>query len=269
MFHDKSFLITGAASGIGRLMALEFARRGAAIVVVDINGDGAAAVAAEVEKTGARAWAFRADLTDLAQIEALPAQVHAAAGRIDGLVNNAGIVFGGAFDSVPLAQHLLTYRVNTDAMVALTHVFLPDLMASREAHLVNIASAAGFLGVPYGTTYASSKWAAVGFSESLRQELIERGVDNIAVTTVCPGYIDTGMFDGIRMPSLFKPMTPAFIVGKIMEGVAARAAFVKEPFIVKTTDWLRAVLPLRLQVRTAQITGLADSMRHWKGRKSA
>lgn len=269
MFHNKTFLITGAASGIGRLMALEFARRGAAIVVVDINGDGATAVAAEVEKTGSRAWAFRVDLTDIAQVEALPAQVHAVAGRIDGLVNNAGIVFGGEFDKVPLVQHLLTYRVNIDAMVALTHVFMADLQASREAHLVNIASAAGFLGVPYGTTYASSKWAAVGFSESLRQEFIERGVDNIAVTTVCPGYIDTGMFDGIRMPSLFKPMTPAFIVGKILEAVEAKEAFVKEPFIIKTTDWIRAALPLRLQVKTAQVLGLSDSMRHWKGRKGA
>lgn len=269
MFHDKTFLITGAASGIGRLMALQFARRGAAVVVVDLNGEGAEAVAASLRATGARAWAFQVDLADVAQIEALPARVHAAAGPIDGLVNNAGIVFGGRFDSVPLAQHLLTYRVNTDAMVAMTHVFLQDLRQSREAHLVNIASAAGFLGVPYGTTYASSKWAAVGFSESLRQELIETGVNHIAVTTVCPGYIDTGMFDGIRMPSLFKPMTPDFIVEKIMQGIIAREAFVKEPFIVKTTDWLRAVLPLRLQVKTAQVLGLSESMKHWKGRKAS
>ncbi|MDP2227721.1 MAG: SDR family NAD(P)-dependent oxidoreductase [Moraxellaceae bacterium] len=268
MFNNKTFLITGAASGIGRLMALAFARRGAAIVVVDINGEGADAVAAEIGKSGGRAWAIRVDLTDIAQIEQLPAQVHAVAGRIDGLVNNAGIVFGGAFDEVPLQQHLLTYRVNSDAMVALTYVFMPDLQASREAHLVNIASGAGFVGVPYGTTYAGSKWAAVGFSESLRQEFIERGMSNIAVTTVCPGYIDTGMFSGVRMPSLFKPMSPDYIVGKIIEGVEAKEAFVKEPFILKTTDWLRAALPLRLQVKTAQILGLSDSMRHWKGRKA-
>lgn len=269
MFRNKTFLITGAASGIGRLMALAFSRQGAAIVVVDINAEGAAAVVAEIAAASGRAWALRADLTDLAQIRALPEQVHAVAGRIDALVNNAGIVFGGVFDEVPLDKHLLTYRVNTDAMMALTHVFMPDLLASREAHLVNIASAAGFLGVPYGASYASSKWAAVGFSESLRQELIERGVDNISVTTVCPGYIDTGMFDGIRMPSLFKPMSPDFIVGKIVEAVTAKEAFVKEPFIIKTTDWIRAALPLRLQVKTAQLLGLSDSMRHWKGRKGA
>ncbi len=266
MFHSKTFLITGAASGIGRLMALAFARQGAAIVLVDINQAGAEAVAADIVADGGRAWGLRADLTDLEQIRALPEQVHAMAGRIDALVNNAGIVFGGIFDEVPLEKHLLTQRVNVDAMIAMTHVFMPDLMASREAYLVNIASGAGFLAVPYGTTYAASKWAAVGFSESLRQELIERSVKHIAVTTVCPGYIDTGMFDGIRMPSIFKPMTPDFIVGKIVEAVAAREAFVKEPFVVKTTDWLRAALPLRLQVKAAQLLGLSDSMRHWKGR---
>lgn len=270
MFNHKTFLITGAANGIGKLMALELAKRGASVVVVDRDGEGASRVVESIRETGRDAWAFQVDLAELDQIAALPARVHAETGRsIDGLVNNAGIVFGGCFDDVPLQQHLLTYRVNTDAMVAMTYAFMPDLRRSTDAHLVNIASAAGFLGVPFGTTYASSKWAAVGFSESLRQEFIETGVSHIAVTTVCPGYIDTGMFDGVRMMALFKPMKPDFIVGKIVEGIEARAAFVKEPFIVKTTDWLRAVLPLKLQVKTAQITGLADSMRHWKGRKSA
>lgn len=266
MFQNKTFLITGAANGIGRLMATSFARAGAAVVIVDIDQKGAERVAADITAMGARAWALRADLTKLEEIRALPGKVHDLAGRIDALVNNAGVVFGGVFDEVPLEKHLLTQRVNVDAMIAMTHVFMPDLMASREAYLVNIASGAGFLAVPYGTTYAASKWAAVGFSESLRQELIERKVEHIAVSTVCPGYIDTGMFDGIKMPSIFKPMTPEFIVAKIIKAVAAKEAFVKEPFVVKTTDWLRAALPLRLQVKAAQLLGLSDSMRHWKGR---
>lgn len=269
MFRGKQVLVTGAASGIGRLMALAFARQGANVIVVDINEAGAEQVAEEARGEGVQAWAFRVDLADMAQIEALKPQVAAAAGRIDVLVNNAGVVFGGAFEDVPLAKHLLTYRINIDAMVAMTYAFFADLKASRQANIINIASAAGFIGVPYGTTYASSKWAAVGFSESLRQEFIEQGVEHIAVTTVCPGYIDTGMFNGIKVSAIGKPMTPEFIVARIMEAAEAGEPFVKEPFVIKSLDVLRAVLPTRLQVKVAQITGLSQSMKSWRGRASS
>lgn len=264
-FFGQTALITGAASGIGRLMALAFAREGARVIVVDLNGEGAAEVASEISNRGGEAWSFQADLSDPAAITRLKSAVTTDAGPIDILVNNAGIVFGGSFESVPLERHLKTMRVNSEAMITMTYAFFDDLTRSRDAHIVNIASAAGYLGVPFGTSYAASKWAAIGFSESLRQEFIECGRENIAVTTVCPGYIATGMFDGVRSPMLGKPMTPTFIVEKIMEGVKLRQPFVKEPFIVKTTDVLRAVLPLNWQIRTSQLLGLSDSMRSWKG----
>ena len=95
--------------------------------------------------------------------------MHRDGGPIDVLVNNAGLVFGGAFLDVPLERHLTTYRVNTLGLVAMTHAFLPDLMAGRDGHVVNVASASGFIGLPFGATYASSKWAVLGFSELLER----------------------------------------------------------------------------------------------------
>jgi all-trans-retinol dehydrogenase (NAD+) len=198
-FQGQTVLVTGAASGIGRLMALRFADLGARLALVDVNGEGAEKLALELRSNGVGAWAFTADLADIGRIRALPDEVKARAGAVDVLVNNAGVVFGGRFDHVALDRHLLTHRINSEAMMAMTHVFLPQLLQSRAARIVNIASGAGFIGVPFGVSYAASKWAAVGFSESLRQEFLELGVDHVAVTTVCPGYIDTGMFNGVKV----------------------------------------------------------------------
>ena len=135
-------------------------------------------------------------------------------GPITSLINNAGVVFGGEFEQVELDQHLNTFRVNSEGLMATTHAFLDDLIQAKEAYLVNIASASAFIGLPYGSTYAASKWAVVGFSESLRLELAVRKIRHVHVTSVCPSYISTGMFDGVKTP-LFSPMlTPKKVVEK-------------------------------------------------------
>ena len=127
---------------------------------------------------------------------------------MDVLVNNAGIVHGGPFLDVPVERHLATYRVNVLGLVAVTHAFLPDLIASADSHLVNIASASGYIGLPHGSTYASSKWAVIGFSESLLLELELHGHRHVHVTTVCPSYVTTGLFDGARAARTTSLLSP-------------------------------------------------------------
>jgi all-trans-retinol dehydrogenase (NAD+) len=266
VFRGKTALITGAAGGIGRLMALAFAERGCDVVVADLRLDAAQAVADEVRTRGRRAFARALDVSDPEAVRALKRFVEAEVGSIDVLVNNAGIVFGGPFEQVPLERHLHTYRVNVEGPVALTHAFFTDLLRSQDAHIVNIASASGFIGLPYGATYASSKWAVIGFSESIRLELAQRNARNVAVTTVCPGYIATGMFNGVRAPRLLPVLTPEGIVEKIMQGVESGAEFVKEPFAVKTLDFMRGVLPRKVFELGAQIMGVSSSMMSWQGR---
>lgn len=266
-FTDKKILITGAASGIGKLMAEEFARRGSVVLLVDINFEEATNVANAIKGRGGRAYAYKANLSDLESIKTLKKNVAGDGHRIDMLINNAGVVFGGEFEKLTLEKHLLTYRINVDGLVAMTHTFFDDLRNSSDAHIVNLASASGLIGLPYGTTYASSKWAVIGFSESLRLELIERKIYNVNVTTVCPSYIKTGMFQGVKAPLLLPWLKPETIVKKIIQGIENNSPFVKEPFVVKWVDTLKGILPLKIFNIISKVLGVSTSMTHWKGRE--
>lgn len=266
-FEKRKVLITGGASGIGKLMAENLASRGAEVCIVDINLEAANHVVSHIKSQGGIAHAFQADLSNLESIKNAHAQVRSKGISIDILINNAGVVFGGDFEKLSLEKHLLTYKVNVDGLVAMTHYFFDDLKKSKKANIVNLASASGFIGLPYGTTYASSKWAVVGFSESLRLEILERNLNNIHVTTVCPSYISTGMFTGVKAPILLPWLKPETIVRKIIEGMIANKAFVKEPFVVKWVDLLKGVLPLGIFTFVNKLLGVSTSMTHWKGRE--
>ena len=190
--RGKRVLVTGAASGIGKAIAERVAAEGAELLLVDVNQRALEAAGAALARSGAQVRTYVLDVRDTSRMVGLHEEIDKDGGPIDVLVNNAGLVFGGAFLDVPLEQHLTTYRVNTIGLVAMTYAFLPDLIAGRDGHVVNIASASGFIGLPFGATYASSKWAVLGFSESLDQELALQGHRHVHVTAVCPSYVSTG-----------------------------------------------------------------------------
>jgi short-subunit dehydrogenase len=263
--QGKRVLITGGAQGIGLEMALKFAGRGAEIVIADLNEAKLGEATAKIEAAGAAAWGFPVDVTDPASIASLKAQIAAEVGPIDVLVNNAGIVFGGPFTETPLDRHLKTYEVNTLGVVAMTHAFLPDLIERPEAHLVNISSASGLIGLPYGSTYASSKWAVIGFSESIRAELKVLGHEHVHVTIVCPSYIGTGMFEGAEAPKATNILEPDFIAEKVVHAVERNRIHVLEPWMVKITPLLRELLPTALYDRISHLFGADTSMAQWTG----
>jgi all-trans-retinol dehydrogenase (NAD+) len=267
-FRGKTALISGAAGGMGRLLALALAERGANVVVVDLRLDSVRAVAQEVAARGRRGFAHALDISDPEAVLALKRSVEMEVGPVDILVNNAGVVHGGRFDEVPVERHLRTYRVNVEGLVLLTHAFFPHLLRSKEAHLVNVASASGFIGLPNGSTYASSKWAVIGFSESIRLELKQRGARHVGVTTVCPSYVSTGMFDGVRAPLLVPVLRPERVVAKIMRSIERGDTFVREPFAVKTLEFLRGVLPRNVFDFGTELLGVSSSMTSWKGHAS-
>jgi all-trans-retinol dehydrogenase (NAD+) len=261
----KRVLITGAAAGIGRSMARRFAAEGAHLLLTDIDDAPLTAAADELVAAGRQAWAYPLDVTDADQIAALRDAVHEQGGPIDVLVNNAGVVFGGAFLDVPLEAHLTTMRVNALGPVMLTHAFLPDLISREDAHLVNMASAAGYLAVPLMTTYTASKWATLGFSESILAELVALGHRHVHVTSVCPGYVSTGMFEGAKSPLLTPWLTPDQIADKVVEAVLHNRTHVREPFMVKTIPALKGLLPETGVNAMTQLLGLSSSMRTWHG----
>lgn len=261
----KRVLITGGAQGIGLEMAIKFAGRGAEIVIADLNEAKLPGAKARIEEVGVPVWAFPVDVTNPASIASLRAQIAAEAGPVDVLVNNAGVVFGGPFTETPLDRHFKTFEVNVLGVVAMTHAFLADLIERPEAHLVHISSASGFIGLPYGSTYAASKWAVIGFSESIRAELNLTGRKHVHSTVVCPSYIGTGMFEGAEAPKATSMLEPDYLAEKVVRAVERNRIHVLEPFMVKITPLLRELLPTALYDRIARLFGADISMAQWTG----
>uniref|UniRef100_A0A3B3VE92 Short chain dehydrogenase/reductase family 16C, member 5a n=1 Tax=Poecilia latipinna TaxID=48699 RepID=A0A3B3VE92_9TELE len=190
-------LITGAGSGIGRLMAQEFAAHGTVLVLWDINQEGIKETARLAKNGGAsRVHCFVCDCSNKNEVYRVADQVKREVGDVSILVNNAGIVTGKKFMDAPDSLIEKTMEVNTMAHFWTYKAFLPAMIANNHGHLVSIASSAGLIGVNGLADYCASKFAAVGFAESVGLELLATGKDGIKTTIVCPYFINTGMFDG-------------------------------------------------------------------------
>ena len=273
-------LITGAARGMGELYARRAAREGAAAIALwDVDGARAEALAEELAHgggAGARPGpapvvrAYPVDIADRAAVERGILRVRSELGDPDVLVNNAGIVRGALFwEHDPEADIELTMRVNALAPMWLARAVLPAMIAdrSRPKRVLNVASAAGTLPNPRMSVYAASKWAMIGWSESLRLELERAGHRHIAVTTFCPSYISTGMFAGARGPLFTPVMTPERAVRAAWSGMLAAKPIVSKPWTVKLAMALRGVLPTRAwDVVAGRVFGVYSSMDRFTGR---
>lgn len=259
-------LITGGASGIGRLLALDAADRGAAAVVIwDRDEAGARAVAEEITAGGTRAYAVRVDLADNTDVERAAARTLAEAGRVDVLVNCAGVVSGAQFLDLTEEQVNLTYQVNALALYRTTRAFLPGMLSRKRGLVVTIASAAGLIGVARQTDYAASKHAAVGFTDSLRAELRGTGVRTLLV---CPYYIDTGMFDGVRtrVPALLPILREGEVTRKIWDAAERGAQRLVLPPFAQSIMFLKG-LPLPIVDAVVGAFGINHTMDAFTGRK--
>jgi NADP-dependent 3-hydroxy acid dehydrogenase YdfG len=194
-------LVTGASSGIGRATARALADQGATVALVARREDRLQALAAEISQAGVAAHAFPADLTDDGQALALLDQVIARLGRLDTLVNAAGIMLIGPALDAPAEEWQRNVALNVSALLRLTHAALPHLVSAAEHHtrgvadLVNISSVAGRQAVGGAAVYSMTKFAVTAFSEALRQEL---AAHHVRVSAVEPGAVATELTDHIR-----------------------------------------------------------------------
>ena len=190
-FSGKVVVVTGAASGIGREMALAFARRGARLVICDINGDGLRAMGEELEVMGTEFMAEVVDVSQAWQVEELCDTTYKRMGRVDVLCNNAGIGLGGVFEDLTLEDLKSVIGVNLWGVIHGCHYFYPRMIdQGGGGHIVNTASGAALSPLPLLTAYTCTKCGVLGFSEDLRGEAALHG---IGVTTVCPGVIATSI----------------------------------------------------------------------------
>ena len=262
-------LVTGGASGIGRLIALEMARRGGEVVLWDINKEALDAVTAEVNAAGpADAHGYLCDVSDRTSIYTVADRVRAEVGDVDILVNNAGIVSGQSFLELSDGKIEATFRINTLALFWTAKAFLPRMIARDRGHVVTIASASGLVGVAKLADYAASKWAAVGFDESLRVEL-RRTAPGVRTTVVCPFYIDTGMFRGVktRFSFLLPILQPEYVAQRTVEAVARNRQRLIMPRFVLLVPSMR-LLPVPIMDALADFLGVNSSMDDFVGRDS-
>lgn len=261
----KKVLITGAAMGMGREMARRFLEAGAEVLLVDY----AKAALDETAEAFANQGPVRTYVCDLSQrdeIERLKAEVARTAGRIDILVNNAGVVSGGRYEAVDPDADARMLAVNAEAVHWMTKQFLPDLIAAPEGHLVQMASAAAFIGVPYQAVYAATKWFVLGLSESVRQELRDQEHRHVHVTVVTPGFVTTGMFDGVQAPRLMPWLRPEEVAAQVIDAVRRNRRHVRAPLLVKATPFLAGTLPGSVADRVIDLLGINRAMTRFRGR---
>lgn len=192
--RNKAVLITGAASGIGRATALEFARRGAGpLILDDINEEGLEDTASLVKGLGREALAFTADVSDYDAVEEMVKKSLYEAGSIDVLVNVAGTAIIASLEDMTIEEWRKVLGVDLLGALHTVHCIYPYMLERGKGHIVNVASVAGLLALhPYNAPYYMSKFGTVGFTEAL---MLEASVHGIDVTCICPGGVKTPIYD--------------------------------------------------------------------------
>ncbi|MDD6253034.1 MAG: SDR family NAD(P)-dependent oxidoreductase [Candidatus Cryptobacteroides sp.] len=272
----KNVLITGGASGIGKIMGRICLEKGAGkLIVWDINEVNMASAKGELEKTvrpdGAasegRVLVYKVNVSDNENIASAYSAVKNDAGDIDLLINCAGIVKGNnTFDQQTEKDIRLTMDINATAPMLVALSILPDMIKRDNGHICNIASAAGMLGVPKLSVYVASKWAVVGWTESMRIELKQMR-SKVRVTTVAPYFINTGMFDGVNS-KVFPILKPERTAAKIIRAIEKEKDFRGIPFPYHFIRIWQGILPNALfDIIFGKWFGVYSVMDHFTGRK--
>jgi len=266
----ETVLITGGGSGIGRLLALKFAKEGCRIAIWDVNEKGAQEVAQECERAGAKkAIAHKIDLSQRDQVRLFATKVTEELGAVDILVNNAGIVTGKSLLECSEEQMIKTVEVNLLALFWTTRAFLPKMIERNHGHVVNISSMAGLVGVNGLADYCASKAGVFQFTESLRFELQRTKASGVSTTVVCPFYINTGMFDGARTRFWFllPILESEYAVKKIFDAILISQEVLIMPKFAAGITLARAVFPTKAFDWLMNFLGVNHTMDHFKGHK--
>ena len=262
----KTMLVTGGNRGMGKLFCEHGVAEGAKIIIWATNEQTMKETAEELTRRGGEVYTYKVNVSDRKDIEKAAENVLKEHGTVDNLINNAGIVASAYFWEHTNEQIEKTMRINTEAMMYICRAFLPGMMDKREGRIVNMASAAGLISNPKMSVYCASKWAVNGWSDSLRLELEQKGYNNICVTTVTPGYVDTGMFEGAKAPLLTPILKPEPFVQKVWESMKKGKIVVRSPWTVYLVASMKGMLPIRLfDFIFGKIIGVYKSMDEFKG----
>lgn len=229
-FKDKIAIITGGASGIGKAVGQQLAGHGAVVILADRNIDLAKQTAAGIEQAGGRARAYPVDVADRAAVQTLVDEAVAEYGRIDYMFNNAGIAVSGEARDFAYEDWKNVIDINLYGVVNGVHAVLPVMIKQGSGHIINTASMAGLVPIPFHVSYVAAKYGVVGLSHALRIEVANLGVK---VSVVCPGRTDTPILQtskvikhdqGSLSAYLPKPITADRMARAVLRGVRKNRA---------------------------------------------
>ena len=267
-FQNKTILITGAASGIGRRFAEKVASKGISqLVLWDRNPDTLMIVADGIDGD-TEVIAHDVDVSSEKSINDHAEKLKKEGVLPDLILNCAGIVAGKKmFHEHSMDEIRRTMDINTTGSMWVTHAFLNEMIERGSGHVVNLASASGYIGNPFMSVYAASKWAVIGWSESLRLEM-DKVNSGVIITTVIPSYIKTGMFDGVKPPLLVPLLETDQMVDLMMKGISQKKNKIQAPFMVRFVPLIKSLLPASAFDWVAgNLLGVYGSMETFKGRE--
>jgi len=264
-FKGKRVLVTGGASGIGKIMVRLLLEQEAKVIIWDVNQSKMEATLSEFASKG-DVVGFNVDVSKIDQIQDTAKKIQQGIGVVDVLINNAGIVAGKYFHEHTTVDILKTMEINANAPMFITKEFLKGMLDQNSGHICNIASSGGLISNPKMSVYAASKWSLIGWSDSLRIEM-KQLKKNINVTTIMPYYIHTGMFDGVQSKiPILDPEIAALTIIKAIEknkrmvtipGYIYRLAKLGQGFMsINVFDWFAGT-----------VLGIYKTMEHFTGHK--
>ena len=266
-FENANVLITGGASGIGKIMGRMALEKGAACLIIwDINPQNIATAKSELGKKGK----VKGYIVDVSRNELVIEgynKVVSECGEVDILINCAGIVTSNkTFDQMSADEMIRTMNINTLAPMFVTRAMLPGMIRRNRGHVCTIASAGGMLSNPKMSVYAASKWGAIGWSDSVRIELQDMKSD-VHMTTVAPYYINTGMFDGVKS-RIIPILKPEYAARKVIRAIEKNKSFKGIPFGFHFIRFWQAILPTRIfDWLFGEVFGIYHTMDEFTGRK--
>jgi len=269
--RNKFVVITGGGSGIGQLMSIKLSQEGAIVIIIDIRQELMDKTSQLIkEKNLSPPHTYVCDLSKREMIYNVAEKIKTEVGNVDIVINNAGIVQGKTFLEISDEQIQKTMDVNTMAHMWLAKAFLPNMIKRNQGHWVTIASAASLTGVCGLADYCASKAAAFGFHESIRLELKKQHINGVKTTVVCPYYINTGMFDGIKSSKYFwwllPILNPIYVTNQIINAIKTDKELLCMPRIIYYVRALQSFLPISVCDWFAWFLGISSTMDTFKGR---
>ncbi|MBU2510669.1 SDR family NAD(P)-dependent oxidoreductase [bacterium] len=269
----KKVVVTGGAMGIGLAVCKRLVREECDVTIWDLNQEAIETALKELSGEGGKVFGYTCDVSDKESVKELADQARQDMGQVDILINNAGFVRHGMFWEQPVENAIRQMEVNVNALFYSIHEFLPEMMERDSGHIVNVSSGVAFSSAPGLAAYTTSKWAVWGMTDVLRLEVLNAGKKGVKFTSVHPGNILSGMFEGFALNAfgtLFAPPVKDHDViakGIVESGLKKDRHLVVRPRRLYFSMMIRGLVPDVFMGKLALMAGLGNCVSKYKGRK--